>query len=277
MKFILSFSVILLLMISGPSAKANDSWTLYDDFNSEFLDITKWRESQTRTGGVVVLEEVREIQGQRLYMLIRAHGPTSGGIQRGDKNITFPQPNTIRGVKASIKVNEVEATQCPTNPQFTQARARFSGSFYNTGACDLSTPGQQCDVIAQILIQRFSNSTDKPGILKILGEVRECIDSSCFQTQPPQSVDLGTIRVGQWATVSVEWEWGWDDDNNEFNNFIFQLDEETPKVIDYSTSNVASTPHSPYKQLGVSPRIPYCSSGRQVGFIGADFENVFVK
>ena len=216
MKFILGFSIILLLMMSSPSAKATDSWTLYDNFNSEFLDIAKWGESQTRTGGVVVLEEVREIEGQRLYMLIRAHGPIQGGMHRGDKNITFPNPNTIRGVKASIKVNEVEATQCPNSgAQSTRARARFSGSFFNTGACT-SPSGQQCDVAAQIQIQRFSDSLDKPGILKIVGEVLECVDSSCFQIVHYQSVELGTIRVGQWATVSVEWN----NDYNQFNNNI---------------------------------------------------------
>jgi hypothetical protein len=277
MKFVLCFSIILLITMSSPSAKAADPWTLYDNFNSEFLDIGKWGESQTKTGGVVALEEVREIEGQRLYMLIRAHGPTQGGMQRGDKSIAFPQPNTIRGVKASIKVSEVEATQCPiTNSQSTRARARFSGSFFNTlGGCgSLPTPcGQAYDAVAQILIQRHSNSPDKPGILRIVGEVFECLDSSCFQNSNYQSVELGTVRVGQWATVSVELD-------DIYNQFIFQLDKKPPQVIE-NVMPIASQPNSPYKLLGVGARIPYCAPDgqleRQVGLIGADFENVFVK
>lgn len=272
MKFVMGLLIVLLITMSVPLARATDSWTLYDDFNSEFLDTEKWGESQTRTGGVVALEEVREIEGQRLYMLIRAHGPTQPpppGMHRGDKAITFPNPNTICGVKASIKVNELEATQCPDpGVQSTRSRARFSGSFYNTGACT-SPSGQSCDVVAQILIQRFSDSQHQPGILEILGEVFECVDSSCFGNRNYQPVPLGTIMVGQWATVSVEW-------NYATRKFIFQLDKEPPQVIPYNLP-VASPPNSPFKQLGVSPRIPYCPSERQVGFIGADFENVFVK
>jgi hypothetical protein len=126
-------------------------------------------------------------------------------------------------------------------------------------------------VVAQILIQRFSNSTNKAGILRISGEILECTDPSCFSNNSStyQSVDLGTIRVGQWATVSVEWD-------SALDQFIFQLGKEPPQVIPY-TMTVASPPNSPYKLLGVRPRIPYCASERQVGFIGANFENVFVK
>lgn len=273
MKFVLGLSIVLLITMSSPSAKATDLWTLYDNFNSEFLDIGKWVESQSRSGGVVALEEVREIEGQRLYMLIRAHGPTQGGLHRGDKSIAFPDPNAIRGVKASIKVNELDATQCSDQGvTYTRARARFSGSFFNTlGGCGQfpSPCGQAFDVAAQILIQRFSNSTDKPGILRIVGEVFECLDPNCFQGDHYQSVELGTVGVGQWATVSVEWDYA-----NE--QFIFQLGKGLPKVIDYDMPFV-SLPNSPYKILGLSNRVPYCSSGRQVGFIGADFENVFVK
>ena len=96
MKFVLSLSIVLLITMSSPSAKATDLWTLYDNFNSEFLDIGKWVESQSRTGGVVALEEVREIEGQRLYMLIRAHGPTQGGLHRGDKSIAFPNSSIAK-------------------------------------------------------------------------------------------------------------------------------------------------------------------------------------
>jgi len=148
--------------MSSPLAKATDSWTLYDNFNSEFLDIEKWGEHQNKTGGVVALDEVREIEGQRLYISIRAHGPTQDGMHRGDKHITFLNPNTIRGVKASIKVNELEAMQCPDQGvTSTQARARFYGSFFNTvGACVPPNCDQAHDVATQIFIQRFSDSQD---------------------------------------------------------------------------------------------------------------------
>jgi hypothetical protein len=100
MKFVLGLSLVLLITMSSPSAKATDSWTLYDNFNSEFLNIEKWGESQTRTGGVVVLEEVREIEGQRLYILIRAHGPTQlpapgqPVFHRGDKRVLLSLTQT---------------------------------------------------------------------------------------------------------------------------------------------------------------------------------------
>jgi hypothetical protein len=283
MKFVLGLSIVLLVTMSSPSAKATDSWTLYDNFNSEFLDVGKWGEQQNRTSGVVVLEEVRlidrEKEGQRFYIFTRAHGstvPLTSGRHRAENNITFRNPNTIRAVKASIKVNEVEATQCPdSGAPPTGARIRFVGSFYNTGACDppSSPPDQSCDVDAYIFIQRSSDSQDKPGILQIWGEVSDCTNSDCSSPASNyQAVQLGTIRVGQWATVSVEWNY---DASNQLNQFIFQRDKEPPKVIPHD-ENFPLSPNLPFLQLGAGHRIPFCSE-RQVGLIGAYFENVFVK
>ena len=139
------------------------------------------------------------------------------------------------------------------------------------GGCgDLPSPcGQAYDVIAQILIQRFSDSPDRPGIFKITGEVLECTDPSCFSSKNYQSVDLGIVSLWQRATVSVEW-------NPANNQFIFKLDWKPPQAISYSMVD-AFPPNSAFKLIGVSPRIPYCLSERQVGSIGVDFEKVFVK
>jgi hypothetical protein len=271
MKSVLSISIVLLIMMSSPPAKAIDSWTLYDDFNSEFLDIAKWGTSESVTGGVVVLEKVRGVQGQRLYMLNRDYGPTEAGLHRGDNHLAFHDPDSIVGIKASIKVNKVEITQCPAD-QPTRARARIVGTFFDTvGGCgSLPAPcGQANDVIAQILIQRFSDSSDRPGILRISGEVLECTDPSCFLITNYQSVDLGTVRVGQWATVSMEWI-------QANKQFIFQFGNEPPQTIEYPMNDMYP-PNQPFKLIGLSPRLPLCASERQVGLIAADFENVFIK
>ena len=277
MKILLGFTITLLLMISTPLAKASDSWTLYDDFNSKFLDIDNWTASEYTTGGVVILEGVREIEGHRLYVRTRTHGPTwdDGNLQRGDNRIIFPNPkaDSILGIKASIKVNEIEVTQCPYDEQPTRAWARVQGYFFKEVDCSDPTvyqcQGSNNSVGAQIRIERVSNSQDPEGILRIVGIIFRCDDPNCFSTYVYYNETLGTIRVGQWATVSLEW-------NPGSNQFIFQLGKEQPQEFSYPYPGSIYPATGTFKAIGTISRFPYCSE-RQIALIGVDFDKVFTK
>jgi hypothetical protein len=269
MKFLLGVSITLLLIISGPTAKAADSWTLYDNFNSEFLDFDNWTPSESTSGGVVIFEVVREIEVRKLSMRTRAYGPTSGEYpqQRGDNNILFPDPDSIHGLKASIRVNEVEATQCPGQDP-TRAAARIQGYFFKTGDCSNGAcNGSGNSVGAQIFIGRFSNSDDRPNLLSVVGRVIRCYDQACFYHEF-QDYPLGTIAIWQWATVSLEYD-------SVNDQFIFQLDRQQPIVVDNTYDIVSETGTS--KVIGTLTRFPYCSEERQIALIGADFDNIYTK
>jgi hypothetical protein len=81
---------------------------------------------------------------------------------------------------------------------------------------------------------------------------------------------LGNVKLGQWATIEIDW-----DGNKQFN---FKLNKEPPVVYDilYGGWNVYPV-SSPVGTLGVSHRIANCPSDeRAMGLIDAEFDNLFI-
>jgi hypothetical protein len=278
MRILLGGIIFLSVCLVGISAQAHDSWVLYDNFNSEFMDIGKWGASQRIDTGVVILEYVRELHGGRLHMMGRAFGRVVGtpalGNAAGDINANFSMGNSFTSLKLSVKVNDVEVTGCPdVNTTPSSSRARLVGFFFNATKA-VPTPGDRTDdVLVQIRIQRNSDSTDKPQILEVWADVIRCTNSDCSTASPDgnPAVLLGNVKLGQWATIEVDW-----DGNKQFN---FKLNKERPIVYNilYGGWNVDPV-SSPVGTLGVSHRIANCPSNeRAMGFIDAEFDNLFFR
>ena len=269
---------MFLMGIYAVSAQALEPWELYDDFNSKFIDEERWSGDESKTPRVILLENVRHIEGQRLRILNRSRQgpfipppPSPPPTDRGDNNMRVPTPlaNYITAIKVSVKVNDVESIGCPdtTTWQPTRARARLVGSFFNTTG--VGNTGQQNDVIADIIIQRFSDSPDKPQVLKVIGEVLKCIDSSCFNAANYQFEDLGDIMLGQWANIEIVWD-------KPNKTFFFKLNRNPPASIVY-TGVDNFLPNAPFKLMGVSQRFPFCPIAGREAFLDVDFENVFIN
>jgi len=283
MRILLVGIIFLTVCLVGISAQAHACWVLYDNFNSEFMDIGKWGASQRIDTGVVILEYVRELHGGRLNMMGRAFGrivgtpenpPVSLGNAAGDINANFSMGNSFTSLKISIKVNDVEVTGCPdVNTTPTSSRARLVGFFFNATKA-VPTPGDRIDdVIVQIRIQRMSDSTDKPQILEVWADVLRCTSSDCSVASPDgnPAVLLGNVKLGQWATIEADW-----DGNKQFN---FKLNKAKPIVYDilYGGWNVYPVSY-PVGTLGVSNRVANCPSNeRAMGFIDAEFDNLFIR
>jgi hypothetical protein len=261
----------------GISAQAQNHWVLYDDFNSEFLDIENWNTTQRIDPGVMILEYVRQLHGGRLHMMSRAFGKTStpySGLGAGDVNANFSTGNDFKSLKVSVKVNDVEVTGClDPNTTPSNSRARLVGFFFNATKVE-PTPGNRTDdVLVQIRIQRRSDSTDKPQLLEVLAEVIRCTNSDCSVASGDGNLPvlLGNIRLGQWATIEVDWN-----GNKQFN---FKLNKEPTIVYNilyggWSVNLVSS----PVGTLGVSHRISNCPpEKRAMGLIDAEFDNLFLR
>lgn len=279
----------MLVFVAGISVQAQDSWILYDDFNSEFMDVGKWTTSESRGTGVVLLETIREIHGNRLILGARAFGNItsyqnppypvpSQGTRSGDINAGFgvTQAHPFKGLKVSAKVNQAQASGCSNfNSTPTSARARLLGFFFNTTSPTPQQGDRTGDVLAQIRIQRNSNSTDKPQILEVLADVVKCKDSACSTptTDSVISVYLGSINLGQWADIEIEW----DKDNKRFN---FKLNKEPTVNIGYpETWSDNYPPSSLWNALGVANRLAAnCPADeRAMGYVEVEFDNLFVK
>ena len=281
MRILLSGIIFLLVCLVGISAQAQNPLLLYDDFNSEFLDIGKWTTSERRDGGVMILESVRELHGGRLHMMGRAFGRTIAipdnppiplGTAAGDVSSSFGLVKVFQSLKFSVKVNDVEVTGCPDwNTSPTNSRARFVTCFFNASK-PTPTPGNRIDdVLVQIRIQRSSNSIDKPQLLEVWAEVVRCSDTNCLNVFPdyPLVGKIGNIMLGQWATIQIDW----DIHNSEFN---LKLNKEPTITVPYTWHVYPVS--SPANTLGVANRIANCPADeRSMGFIDAEFENLFVR
>lgn len=271
MKRVLVISMVLLLSALSVPAQALEPFVLYDNFNSIFINVEKWvgQESQT-TPRVILLENVRAIEWGRIRLLQRSYhtgGSQTIPLDRADNQLRFTAPERITAIKASVKVNAVRTIGCSNSSEPTQARARLLGSFFNTDGPPFN--GQQNDVLAYILIERLSDSTDKPWVLKVNAQVLRCTDPNCFTYDNFQTVDLGNINLWRWEDITLVW----DKPNMQF---IFKLGH-NPAVSILYTLPEFSMPGAPVKLIGVSQRYPFCPEPGREAFIDVDFENIFVN
>jgi len=292
MRNILCGIIFLLICLIGIPAQADDPWVLYDDFNSAFMDVTKWTSSESRGGEVVLLETVRELHGNRLSLAARAFGnivppsdppvvPPFMGNRPGDVNAGFGWTKVFQSMKVSVKVNEAQATGCPYfNATPTTARARLIGFYFNATNPSATQGNRIGDVLSQVRIQRSSNSTDKPQILEVWVDVVRCTDLPCANASNDGllPVQLGKINLGQWATIQVDWD--------GVSYFTIKLDKEPAVVIDVLGPKNPGAPiwniypvSSPWNALGVSNRLAAnCPvDQRAMGYVEAEFDNLFVR
>lgn len=273
MKILLSCLIILLVSLLGAAVRADGQLVLYDHFHQGFIDETKWGANQTIVGATI-LEYVREIQGDRLHMSNRAFGNQGSNDGRSTATIrinSFGFPGGFTTARASIKVEGVEATGCSDNEAPTSARAQLVGHFFKTSE---ESDGAKDHVLGVIQIQRSSNSADKKNVLGVYGVLVHCLDSDCL-TFDTTSKELGKVKLGQWATVQIEWD-------QVGEEVIFTLDKNPPQSISYSDKEwdfypLSSPGQYPGINLEAASKIANCKAERQMGFVDADFDNVFIN
>jgi len=274
MKILISCLIILLVGLLGAAGQAKERLVLYDHFPQGFIDETKWGAGQTIVGATI-LEYVREIQGDRLHMSNRAFGNRSSDSGRSNATIritSYGFPGGLTTARASIKVEAVEVTGCSDeNP--TWARGQLVGNFFKT---DPVSDNVKFHVLGVVQIQRSSNSPDAQNVLVVSGGIVHCLDRDCLTSDPTFTAfkELGKVKLGQWATVQIEWD-------QVGKGFIFTLDKEPPQSISYSDNGWTVYPLYPGQYQGINlevgNRIANCTAERQMGFVDADFDNVFVS
>lgn len=295
MRILLSGIIFLLVCFVGISAQAQNSWVLYDDFNSAFMDIEKWTSMDSRGMGVILLETLRELHGNRLLLAARGYGNTvlissppnpvpTMGNRPGEVNAGFGLTQVFQSMKVSVKVNEAQAIGCPDfNATPTSARARLLGFYFNAKKPIPTPTNRTHDVLAQVRIIRNSNSTDKPQILEVWLDVVRCLDSGCNNASADglSSIQLGYINLGQWATIQIDWDGA--------RYFNAKLNKEPAQQIDIQNATFPASEgggnwsvnpvSSPWNALGVSNRLAAnCPADeRAMGYVEAEFDNLFVR
>jgi hypothetical protein len=260
---ILCLAVVMSLAFVDFTAYALEPIAIYDTFTELTIDDSKWKETET----------IRQIKGGKLFLLRRTIGLTGSNEGRITDGLplSFYDPATVTAIKATVTVTQLDVIDCTTNPEYTLTRARLHGNFFNTGT---PTPGSAVnDVVAQIALERRSDSMDPPGVLNVKAWLVQCTSSDCnFATAItlPGTKNLGTVTVGTPVTLYMRW----DADNNRF---LFKRDADTWVTIPYKVADAAQ-PGRPVKSLSVINNVENCNSEPiPAAFIAATFDNVSVN
>jgi len=283
MKLILSCTVVLIVIFAGVSSQAQVTLTLYDNFQSKYLNPDNWFGSES---GTTVLESVRQIKTDPVYgykslsLLHRGYGGTGSNSGRtvARNRLLFSDGTGISTIQAKVQVKKVQAVGCTaniTNPN-TDVQARFGGFFFNTGT---PTPGDSTnDVGAFVALRRLSESDDKPNVLEVVGYAIHCTNADCTQSTPigDTGQDLGTALVGQRIKLRITWD-------QVNNRFVFQKgnSSEVPLAYDpgtYPDGADPGTSNGGFKRLDVQELVTNCTSlPRPVGFMEVWFDDVFTN
>lgn len=273
MKIRVNWSVVLLFTMVIFPAQALADLALYDDFEAEFIDTNKWIgvETPPPPNGLAG-EAVREIHGRpgsrKLQITYRAYGSLGSNVGDvgGRNRLLFANPAAVTAIEARIAVKKFEATGCAANPEPTQARARISGFFFrlpNPRLPDIPFT----DVLADIRIVRFSNSTDGPNVLRVISRLFHCDDGACVPGVTIHSVDWGTIEKGERAKLRIQWD-------DASKTFISQRDD----MQEDAHTLVGAVTFAGSKRLEISPIVPNCfGPPRSVSYTEAFFDNVRVN
>jgi hypothetical protein len=271
----LQLFVFVLLVGTWSLGEAVEPLKPYDDFQVGPVNPDKWVGFQS--SGSTVREAARTIildpldsLGRNLRIFDRSYGETTSdaGTSFGGFAFAFRNPSTITAIRARIQVRSITSTGCPSNPTPTIAIAEIFGNFFNAGT---PVPGSRVDdVFAVAAVERFSNSTDPPGVLRVEAVVIHCHNVDCSDRTFLSVTPLGTVTTGQWVKLLMQW----DQANHQF---IFQRGTLPPVIVPYFVSDTAE-PDLRLKDLEVAQFVANCTAApRPVGKVDARFDNVFVN
>jgi hypothetical protein len=267
MKAVLRGYAMLLVVLIGVPGYAVERLVPYDDFNASHIDPDIWFGVEHSLPGGAGTEAIRQIQDNRLRLVYRGYSKTDSdsGRPRNELLLIFRNFAAVTAIQATVQVNDVAATHCPSNPEATLARTMLVGRFFSTA------PGsKENDVVALIGIQRVSNATDPPEVLRTVSVVFHCTNAACSAGSLLHFMDLGPVKRGEMARLRVQWD-------QENHRFIFQRDDRPEVIASYTVSDTAP-PGLQFKALDIMHLVPNCTATpRPVAFIEAVVDDVLVN
>jgi hypothetical protein len=266
MRIALSGCMVVLVFLPGTLVHAVEPLVLYDDFNAAQIDQAKW----VRDEEGARMEPIVQIRDNRLRLFNRSYGKTDDdrGRDIGRLFLTLSNTAAVTAIKATVQVNDVRATGCPSTPQVTRAVTFLGGSFFNTAT---PTPGSELhDVWALMGVARNSNMDTPTDVLNVISLVGRCTNATCMASTWLHSRILGTVKRGEMATLRVQW----DRDNHRF---IFQRDDDLEVFAPYTLSDTAPPSRQRKGLRVVSETAPCTPPSQPVAFIEAFFGDVLVN
>jgi hypothetical protein len=250
---------------------AAERLVLYDDFNTEYIDPSKWFGGEfgpafPRAG----TEASRQIQDHRLRLMYRSYGPTGAYSERPRTEfvLMFRDPAAVTTIQATVQVTDVANTGCPGGFESTEAWATLGGRFFGNAAS--TAEGQVQDMVAFIGVMGRSGTAGQPDVVQARALVFHCANRPCTTGTELFRRDLGPVTRGERVRLRLQW----DRDNHRF---IFQRDEAPEVLAPYAESDM-NPPGIPVKLLNTMLFVPSCAATpRPMAFMDALFDDVMVN
>ena len=255
------FSVLLVGALFGNfvlSAHAQMS-LVYDNFNSQWLDPSKWA-TGSNCRGDGGLDCVREIQNGQLRLSIRNSGATNSdnGSQVATSDLAFSSKLPYRAIAVTVTVRNAGGGSCPTNPYVGSGRATVGGTFFNTGTED---PGDDINAVLVFSAYQSLNSI----MLDVGGFIGSGNGVNIW-------THMGYYSQGTPMFATVTWD-------RSKHQFVFSVRPEGGEVnqvaVPYNLPD-NQLPVSTYQTLQAFSDAPNCSSGLSFSNGEALFDNVVV-
>jgi hypothetical protein len=242
--------------------------TLYDDFESPRISIRRWVAFSDLTAS---LEVLRKIQGGKLALELTLYGQrdTDAGFQTEFNGLAVGQSPQVTQLGAEVTIESYRLTACPANTSPPFVRLEVAGNFFNDGSG--AEPGDQTgDIRVRLALEAQEQS--ESGM--IFGAIARCTSSTCgaSETLVSRPFDL-PWRNGQPVTLLVIWQ----PQRNSFTLRVSRGQQNEVQVLNYSIFGFPDPEPragSPIKFIRVLNRVVNCTTGRQVGAIGATVDNV---
>lgn len=243
---------------------------VYDQFHGAFLNSAKWLPIPTcsstpfvdTTASVSVLDCARDIQNNKLHLMVRAFGNELSDIGRqfGPSELFFVNPNAISTITANVRVKQAVAVACFSNstPFSSMAQTVVGGNYFNPGT------GNPNDDVAAVFIVGHDPTTTA-GVLLVSALV---FSPNAFYG----FASLGTIRFDQSVTGTVQWDQG----NHQFVFHAVGPNLNSTAIVDYAVSDTMPAA-APVKLLGARAFAPNCTTRQGKAEIEAFFDVVGVN
>ena len=246
------------------AAPAMGGTTAYDNFSAGTIDPGKWYSAPS---DYLTLDAVRQVTaGHQLHLAATGYSAPvdDGGSTGGTYGLYFANPQVIKGVAFSVRVNKAIANACPSNPGAEVVTGpEFRARFFNTQATPTSQLG---DVEFAIGLDR--RPYDVNNALAVSYIFQECASADCSRRNTLGQSVLGSVQPGTMNRIAM----GWD---KAHHRFTFAINGQHG-AISYFVPD-ASPAFNPEKQLDVARVIVNCgASPRPSTSIDVDFDNVSV-
>lgn len=260
------FLIVLFFALS--SAAQNTSFPYYDTFARPWLNPAKWLTLPTCSGTIFLdttasvnaLDCAREIQNNKLHLMVKAYGlPASDeGRQFGPAELFFANPNAVNSISANLQVRKMEAVACSSNSTRSLAQVILGGNYFNQGSDDPTD-----DVAALIIIEH--DPTDPARSMRYSALV---FSPHVFYGFTP----LGSIIFQEQVTATIRWDKG-------NHAFFFSVASDTlnaSTTIAYSGSDNLQ-PSVPAKLLAARAFVADCTTRTTWADADVVFSNVSVN